>query len=557
MTEDLLNILLSSSTETEVLEFKEARNQFDRNKLGRYFSALSNEANLRGNTCAWMLFGIRNDKSISGTKITDKQINEYKREIGNNTSPTLSFIEIIRRSTPEGDVLMLKIPPAPHGMPVDWKGHYYARDGESLTGLDIRKIEQIRNQGLQYDWSAQIVDGATIDDLSVEAILYAREQFITKNPKLASHAKQWNDETFLNKAKILIQGKVTNTAILLLGKSESDHFINPATAKITWILKDRDGIEKDYEHFTCPLLIKVEAVHAKIRNLKYRYLKEGTLFPEEVDQFDPYIIREALNNCIAHQDYTLGGKINVVENENGTLTFANSGSFIPQSIESVIDSDAPENEYRNPFLDNAMVNLNMIDTIGSGIRKMFVIQKNKFFPLPEYDFSNGKVTVQITGKVMDINYARKLIQFPDLSLRDIMLLDKVAKKKSISEAEARELKSRKLIEGRKPNFYISSHIATATGEKASYIKQRGFKDEHYKKLILEYISKYGKASKSEIDKLLLDILPGVLDDKQKANKIRNIVYSMSKRDKTIENQGTTRYPEWKLSSSKKQIDEKN
>ena len=557
MNEDLLNELLSSSTETEVLEFKEAKNQFDRNKLGKYFSALSNEANLRGKTCAWMLFGIRNDKSISGTKITDKQINEYKREIGNNTSPTLSFIEIIRRSTPEGDVLMLKIPPAPRGMPVDWKGHYYARDGESLTGLDIRKIEQIRNQGLQYDWSAQIVEGATIDDLSEEAILYAREQFITKNPKLESHAKQWNDETFLNKAKILIQGKVTNTAILLLGKSESDHFINPATAKITWILKDRDGIEKDYEHFTCPLLIKVEAVHAKIRNLKYRYLKEGTLFPEEVDQFDPYIVREALNNCIAHQDYTLGGKINVVENENGTLTFANSGSFIPQSIESVIDSDAPENEYRNPFLANAMVNLNMIDTIGSGIRKMFVIQKNKFFPLPEYDFSNGKVTVQITGKVMDINYARKLIQFPDLSLRDIMLLDKVAKKKSISEAEARELKSRKLIEGRKPNFYISSHIATATGEKASYIKQRGFKDEHYKKLILEYISKYGKASKSEIDKLLLDILPGVLDDKQKANKIRNIVYSMSKRDKTIENQGTTRYPEWKLSSSKKQIDEKN
>jgi ATP-dependent DNA helicase RecG len=70
-------------------------------------------------------------------------------------------------------------------------------------------------------------------------------------------------------------------------------------------------------------------------------------------------------------------------------------------------------------------------------------------------------------------------------------------------------------------------------------------------MILEFISKYGKASKSDIDKLLLDILPSVLDDKQKANKIRNIVYSMSKRDKTIENQGTNRYPKWVLSSSKK------
>lgn len=87
-------------------------------------------------------------------------------------------------------------------------------------------------------------------------------------------------------------------------------------------------------------------------------------------------------------------------------------------------------------------------------------------------------------------------------------------------------------------------------DKASYIKQRGFKDEHYKKMIMEFLNKYGKASKAEIDKLLLDILPGVLDEKQKSNKIRNIVYSMSKKDKTIENKGTTRYPQWVLSLSK-------
>lgn len=97
---------------------------------------------------------------------------------------------------------------------------------------------------------------------------------------------------------------------------------------------------------------------------------------------------EALNNCIAHQDYTLGGKINIVEREDGVLTFLNSGSFIPESIEKVIETDAPENNYRNPFLANAMVNLNMIDTIGSGIKKMFIIQKNKFFPLSEYHLEN-------------------------------------------------------------------------------------------------------------------------------------------------------------------------
>lgn len=89
-----------------------------------------------------------------------------------------------------------------------------------------------------------------------------------------------------------------------------------------------------------------------------------------------------------------------------------------------------------------------------------------------------------------------------------------------------------------------------TGEKATYIKQRGFKDEHYKKVILEYLEKYGQASKQEIDDLILDTLPSVLDERKKDNKIRNIVYAVSKKDKTIENAGTHRFPIWVLSLSK-------
>lgn len=542
--EEVLHKLLSSETETEILEFKKAERQYDKDKLGRYFSALSNEANLYGKEFAWVLFGIDNDKNIVGTTISEKQLNEYKSEMAKQTSPTLSFIKTERIATEQGNVIMLQIPAAPKGIPVSWKGHYYGRDGESLGALNSDEYDRIKKQRVSVDWSAQIIEDADINDLSPEAIFKAREQFAEKNPKLRKVIGFWDDIAFLNKTKVCIKGKITRSAILLLGKSESEHFINPASAKISWILKDRDNIEKDYAHFSCPLLLEVENVYAKIRNLKYRYMQSGTLFPDEVDQFEPYIIREAIHNCIAHQDYSLGGKINVVEREDGILTFINSGNFIPGSIEKVIEADAPETEYRNPFLANAMVNLNMIDTIGSGIKKMFVIQKNKYFPLPDYDFSNNKVKVQITGKVLDKNYAKKLAQYTDLSLQDIILLDKVAKHKPLLNAEIIGLKKRKLIEGRKPNFFISSNVAKATGEKADYIRQRGFKDDHYKKMILELIEKYGKATKSDIDTLLLEILPSVLDEKKKANKVRNIIYAMSKRDHTIINQGTRRNPEW-------------
>lgn len=530
---EVLNKLLSLTTENEVIEFKEAKNQYNKDKLGRYFSALGNEANLKEKEHAWLLFGVKNDKTVVGTRINDSQINEYKAEIANHTSPKLSFVDVHKVTYQGLDVLMLEIPAAPQGTPISWKGHRYGRDGESLGGLNDFELKKIQLQIPKTDWSAQIIEQASLKDLSTEAIKVARKQFAEKNPKLKGEISNWDDANFLNKAKVCINGKITTTAILLLGKPESEHFLSPGTAKISWILKDRDNIEKDYEHFSCPLLLEVENVKLKIRNLKYRYIKDRTLFPDEVDQYDPYIIREALNNCVAHQDYSLGGKINVVEHEDGKLTFVNSGTFIPESIEKVIEADAPETNYRNPFLANAMVNLNMIDTIGSGIKKMFVIQKNKYFPLPDYDFSNEKIKVQITGKVVDVNYARKLAELKELSLQDIMLLDKVAKNKPISNEDVRLLKLKKLIEGRKPNYHVSSSIANVTGEKADYIKQRGIDDTYCQKIILDYLSKFNQGRKADFEQILLDKLPDVLDIEQKKNKVKNNLQTLRKQGKIV------------------------
>lgn len=542
--EKVLDTLLNLATENELVEFKEAKNQIDKDKLGQYFSALSNEANLANKRNAWLVFGVKNDKSLVGTQITDKQLNEYKAEIVKHTSPKTNFINTKRVHKNGKEIILLEIPPAPQGQPLSWKGHCYGRDGESLGALQEDERDRIKNQVKTIDWSSEIIGSASISDLSEEAITQAKIQYKSKKPNLADEIDSWTNKVFLNKAKITIQGKITNTAILLLGKPESEHFINPATSQITWILKDSDNLEKDYEHFTCPLLLNVDKIYSKIRNLKYRYIKDGTLFPEEVDQYDPYIIREALNNCIAHQDYTLGSKIVVVENEDSSLTFANAGSFIPQSIEQVIKADAPEPHYRNKFLTDAMVNLNMIDTIGSGIKRMFTIQRNKYFPLPDYKLGHNKVQVQIIGKVLDLNYARKLAQMPNLSLEEIILLDKVVKNNELSDIEIKTLKAKKLIEGRKPNFHISSKVASATNQKGDYIKMRGFKDEHYKRMILEYLDKYSSASKGDIDKLILDILPNVLDIDKKKNKLRNLIYSMSKKDNSIENIGTNRKPKW-------------
>lgn len=342
-----LDKLLSAPTESEILEFKEARHSFTPDKLGKYFSALSNEANLLEKEKAYILFGVNDRIEIVGTHIDDNAINGLKKAIAENISPQIYFTAVNQIDTDKGKVIVFEIPPAPQGVPVSWKGHKYGRYGESIGPLNNQKLFTILQQTSQTDWSREIIKDATIADLDMDAIVAARKHFADKNPKLKNEVEQWDDMTFLNKAKICIRDQITNTALLLLGKPESEHFLSPATSKITWILRDKDNIEKDYAHFTSPLLLAVNEVYSKIRNLKYRYIKDGTLFPEEVDQYDPFIIRESLNNCIAHQDYTLGGRITVVEREDGFITFSNKGSFIPITIDDVIDSDSPELTYRN------------------------------------------------------------------------------------------------------------------------------------------------------------------------------------------------------------------
>lgn len=537
-----LNKLLKVDTENELLEFKEARKNYDADKLGKYFSALSNEANLKNKDRAYFLMGVKDDKSTPGTIISESQVNSFKLEITNNTSPTMSFIDVERIHTEKDDVLCFIIPAAPQGMPVAWKDHYYGRSGESLGGLDILEIERIRSQTVNNDWSIRIIEDASIKDLSKDAIKFARIQYVKKNQRLKDEVQTWDDETFLNKAKITLNGKITNTAILLLGKPESEHFLTPATSTITWILKDRDGIEKDYEHFSCPLILNVQKVYSKIRNIKYRYIRNDTLFPEEVLQYDTYTIREAINNCVAHQDYTMGGKIILVEKEDGELVFINSGDFIPETVEKVVQSDAPETRYRNTFLSNAMVNLNMIDTIGSGIKKMFIIQKNKYFPLPEYDLSNHAVKLTITGKVLDIDYARKLASDNTLSLADIMLLDKVQKHKKLTDEEFKCLKKKQLIEGRKNSFTISCSIAKMTNQETEYMNLKGLEDEYCKKMIVDYIKKFDSAKKIDLEKFLLDKLSGQLSEKQKKDKIKNLLQQL-KNDGKIKPEGKI----WKMS----------
>ena len=518
--------------ENEVVEFKKAENNFDFDDLGKYFSALSNEANLRDKVFAWLIFGVHDTtREILGTSFKNsmKSLQKLKQDLSQHTTDNNTFREIHELKIDGKRVLMFQIPATPRGIPMAWKGHFYARRGESLAALDMSKYEEIRRQGMNEDWSKQIAEGATIEDLDPEAIKKARELYARKHPKLVEEMKTWDDKTFLNKAKITLKGKITNTAILLLGRTESEYLISPAVARIRWIYKDSTGVERDFAIETCPFVLAADTVYGKIRNFKYLIMNSEltSLVPDNLETYDPFIIREALNNAIAHQDYGCQGMINVVEEED-RLIFTNLGSFIPNSVKSVLENDGPEEHYRNKMLANAMVELGMVDTIGSGIKRMFDKQRERLFPMPDYDFSDNRVKVTIVGKVLDIDYARLLTRDKTLSLLDIEMLSRIQMHRPLSNEEIDYLRKRKLVEGRKNALYFAKSVAGAMGQKAEYTRNKGFDDEYYKNLILKALDQHERLSRKEFNELLLPKLPEALTGKQKLIKVGNLLLAVRK-----------------------------
>lgn len=541
----LIDRLRAMPSETEWLEFK--RNNHAPQMIGERLSALSNEAALHQQPCGYLVFGIDDETH----DIVGATLDPYTAK-GNGNQDLLPWLATQLMPNPgvdpwvvdhpDGRVVLLVVGPARY-QPVSFAGVPWVRTGSSTMALSKHPEKARLLWTLGYDWSAEIVLGATLADLDPEAIAAARVQFATKYPQQAEAVDSWDDATFLNKARVLRKGEVTRTALLLLGRPESATLLAPAVARVSWILKDRDNKELDYTHIEPPFLMVGERLLQRVRNLTVRVMPGGTIFPLELSQYDPWVVREALHNSIAHQDYPRQGRVLVVEYPD-RLLITNLAEFLPGNIQTVIEQDAPQNIYRNAFLAQAMVGLGLIDTQGGGIKRMFETQRRRAFPLPDYDLSRqGEVRVGIAGRILDERYTRLLLQQPQLSLAQVMLLDRVQKGRIVSREEHKMLKAANLVEGRYPHLLISEAVARATGDRARHIRQRGFDKKYYLDLILELVRVHGPVSRKELDDLLLSKLPERMTEQQKRDKVRNLVQEL-RRDGQILNRGNRGDPQW-------------
>lgn len=540
MTEkELQNYLLENypkeNAKCEWKEFKSMKNSFCGNERDDVISYVSAIANMEGGS---LVVGVR-DKTLEivGTDTYNydrpKAILRLTERCTNLSSEGLDIEEFITDDTHK-TVWVIHVPKHLPKRPVYAHNKAWQRIEDSLVEVTLERLNAILSESLTVDdWSAGIIPDATIEDLDPIAIRKAREKFVELYPKRETEVALWDDAKFLNKTGFTIKGKITRAAIIILGRKESEYFLTPSVCKIRYRRKKIVGGEDvDFEIFNIPMILAVDELGNKISNTQYVYTIEGSLFPEDMKRYDVFTLREPLNNAIAHQDYSKGCMIDVIEYEDEKLVFSNKGRFIPSSVEEVVTEDIPESFYRNRHLAETMRNVKMVDTEGGGIRKLYMQQKKRFFPMPEYDLTGMQVKCTIQGNVLDENFAKILVNNPDLSLQEIMWLDSVQKHKPLTDESIDYLRKKKYIEGRKPHIYLSLSIADKSkhvGLKASYIKNKSFDDDYFRKLIVDYISTFKKASRKEIDELLENKLSDALTERQKFDKITNLLSSLKRK----------------------------
>ena len=514
-------------------EFKNLKNSFcgdEKNDVISYVSAI---ANMDGGD---LVIGVH-DKTLeivgTDTYNYDKQkaILRLTERCVNLSTEDLYIDEFITDDT-NRKVWVIHIPKHLPKRPVFAHNKAWQRIEDSLVEMTTERMSTILDEPIfsETDWSAQIVSDATIDDLDEVAIAKARMMFKKVHSRIPeAEVNAWTVETFLSKCGIMKNGGITRAAIILLGKYESAFKLRPAVVQVTWTRRDEKQDVVDYEHFTVPFILTVDEILSKIENLTMREMPGGTLFPDTMKQYDDYTIREALHNCIAHQDYTMQQRINFVENPT-YLYYSNAGSFIPGTLENALTNEEPQAYFRNECLCRAMVDFN-IYTVSRGIKKMFNEQWRRHFPMPDYeiDAKNRKVSVRIYGNEINKQYTNLLKTNDSLTLWDCISLDAVQKGRTIHEDVAQNLLNRGLIEGEAPNYTISLGIAKATNQLQGYTKQKGLDKEKMKQMILQYLKNAGTdgAKRDSIYEYIKDVMPQVKTHEQQLRLLGDILSALS------------------------------
>lgn len=482
--EELVRLL--SSRENEHLEFKEAKRSFDFGELVRYCAALANEGGGR------LVLGISDKipRRIVGTQEFDP-LERTKLGLLQRLHLRIDADEWI---TPEGRVLVFRVPSRPVGMPVGIDGAYWMRSGESLVAMTPDQLRRIFDEA-SPDWSAAVCSAATLADLSPDAIAEFRRLWARKSGR--SDLLHLPDAQLLSDAELLVPEGLTWAALVLMGTRQAlgRHL---AQSEIVFEYKstERSGPAEHREEFREGFLLCHDALWERVNRRNPRHSFLDGLLMRDIPAFNEGAIREALLNAVAHRDYRLAGSV-FVRQFPDRIEIVSPGGFPPGiTPENLIDRQHP----RNRRLAEALARCGFVERSGQGANRIFEACIRESKPLPDFSQSDDwQVSLTLRGQVRDPGFVRFLEQVSQefgeaIRTHDILVLDLVHREQPIPPPLSDRLTALRAMgvlesmgRGRGQKWLLARRFYEFLDDSGTYTQRRGLDHQTNKELLVRHV----------------------------------------------------------------------
>lgn len=377
---------MSLPSETEHIEFKEAKNQFDSTKLLKYCVALANEGGGR------LILGVTDQRP---RRVVGSQAFPNLEEVTARILDKLKVrVEVETVAHPQGRVVVFHVPTRPPSTPMHLDGQYFMRAGEELVAMTPDKLRRIIEEGKADFLSQTAAAGLSADD--VVRLLDTQGYFdLIKLPYPAERGavlERFASERLISPREGLYD--ITNLGALLFAKNldEFDGLARKAPRVIVYTGKGKLSTRSDQfvsKGYAVGFETLISYVNAQLPSNEVigRALRETTrMFPE-------LAVRELIANALIHQDLTETGTSVAIELYSDRLEIASPGQPTIRT-ERFIDGYRSRNER----LADLMRRLRICEEKGSGIDKVIDSVEHFQLPAPDFRVSETHTTVVLFGQ---------------------------------------------------------------------------------------------------------------------------------------------------------------
>jgi len=477
--------------EDEHLEFKEAKNRFDFEELVKYCAAIANEGGGK------LILGVTNKRP---RRVVDcRAFESLERTKAGLTERLHLRFEIDEIEHPDGRVLVFHVPSRPIGMPIQYRGSYWMRAGEGLVPMTPDRLKRIFDEA-GPDFSAEICAHAALSDIDPTAIQRFRAMWQRKSGNEA--LDKVTDERLLADAELVVDGRLTYAALILLGTRQAlGKYLAQAEVIFEYRSSEASIPSQQRKEYRQGFFLFDEDLWNTI-NLRndIQHYQDG-LFIWDISTFNEMVIREAILNAVSHRDYRLGGSI-FVRQFPRKIEIVSPGGFPPGiTTENILWKQFP----RNRRVAEIFAKCGFVERSGQGVNRMFEVCIKESKPRPDFRGTDEyQVSVTFQGEIQDSRFLRFLEQIgkemlASFTTQDLLVLDLIKREEPVPK-ELRDrlalLRDREIIEvisrGKGTRYILSRRFYGFLGKRGVYTRKRGLDKETNKALLFKHIQDFQK-----------------------------------------------------------------